>query len=538
VTGSPAVCGSSNVQVAGTTEAAYSAHHEPFQYFASTANPHHLPPSSPSMIGYTDQANHQYDLSSFWLAADSGNLPAVSFLKADRYQDGHPANSDPLDEQDWLVNTINALENLPTWSSTAIIINWDDSDGWYDQVMGPIVNPSSDPANDVLNGNSCGTGTSPLGVEDRCGYGPRIPILVISPYAKHNFVDNTLTDQTSILKFIEDNWHLGSVGPTSFDNLAGSLDGMFNFNQPPSQAKLFLNPQTGEPIQSLGGSGNYGPLSSLTGLSSSLSSIGALSSITGLAALSGLPSSLSSISGLGTSSQGGLDPNPFSTCTDQDTNPDVCAIQSTFNGTPVSAGNYIWFNSEMSLRSTVPSTGLTVHYSGQWIFAQLKDGTTLQLPAPNAEVIYSPTATTPTTTFTGGQWVTTVPTSFTGNVFLSGLAYQIPAGVSLQGAKVTWTGAFSGTTNSFKLQWQWGAAAYSGFGTLNLSNTNALYNGLGVNPTGMNMGNTLLNSNPAGTPENFKANVIGGATGNGGSNWTGYQTPTGTASYQAYLLNE
>src|SRR5580658_4920399 len=120
VTGSPAVCGSSNVQVAGTTEAAYSAHHEPFQYFASTANPHHLPPSAPSMIGYTDQANHQYDLSSFWAAADSGNLPAVSYLKAPRFQDGHPANSDPLDEQDWLVNTINQLMSLPTWSSTAI----------------------------------------------------------------------------------------------------------------------------------------------------------------------------------------------------------------------------------------------------------------------------------------------------------------------------------------------------------------------------------------------------------------------------------
>ena len=42
------------------------------------------------MIGYTDQANHQYDLSSFWIAADSGNLPAVSYLKAPRFQDGHP----------------------------------------------------------------------------------------------------------------------------------------------------------------------------------------------------------------------------------------------------------------------------------------------------------------------------------------------------------------------------------------------------------------------------------------------------------------
>ena len=162
VTGSPAVCGSSNVQVGGTTEAAYSAHHEPFQYFASTSNPHHLPPSSPSMIGYTDQANHQYDLSSFWIAADSGNLPAVSFLKADRFQDGHPANSDPLDEQAWLVNTINKSKASPrgaarpssshgTTPTAGTIMSWR-----------PIVSPSSDPTNDVLNGVTCGTGTSPL----------------------------------------------------------------------------------------------------------------------------------------------------------------------------------------------------------------------------------------------------------------------------------------------------------------------------------------------------------------------------------------
>ncbi len=494
VTGSPAVCGASNVQVGGTTEADYSAHHEPFQYFLSTANPHHLPPSSPSMIGYTDQANHQYDLSSFWIAADSGNLPAVSFLKPDRYQDGHPGNSDPLDEQTFLANTINQLESLPTWSSTAVIINWDDSDGWYDQVMGPIVNPSSDPTNDVLNGNACGAGASPLGVEDRCGYGPRIPLLVISPYAKQNFVDNTLTDQTSILKFIEDNWHLGSVGPTSFDNLAGTLDNMFNFNQRPSADRLFLNPQTGEPVRTSEG---------LFGLQSD-------------------PSSLSSLH----------------TCTDQDTDPGVCAIQSIFNNTPVTAGSYVWFSTSMALTSSVPSTGLTAHFSGQWIDVQLKSGTTLQLPAPNAEVVYSPTATTPTTTFTGGQWVTTVPTSYAGSVFLSGLAYQVPSGVSLQGAKVTWLGAFSGTTNSFKLDWQWGAAFYSSFGTLSLSSASALYNGLGVEPTSPSGISAHSTGDLAGTPENYKTNLVAGATGEGGSDYTGDRSQTGTASYQAYLLNE
>ena len=64
-------------------------------------------------IGETDQANHQYDLSWFQTAALAGKLPAVSYLKANRAQDGHPNNSSPLDEQDFIVSTINFLESLP-----------------------------------------------------------------------------------------------------------------------------------------------------------------------------------------------------------------------------------------------------------------------------------------------------------------------------------------------------------------------------------------------------------------------------------------
>ena len=120
----------------------YNPHHEPFQYYASTANPKHLPPTSVAMIGHQDQANHQYDLKDFCAAADGGNLPAVSYLKAADYQDGHAGYSDPLDEQTFLVDTINQLEQLPSWSSTAVVILYDDSDGWYDHQMGPIVTQS------------------------------------------------------------------------------------------------------------------------------------------------------------------------------------------------------------------------------------------------------------------------------------------------------------------------------------------------------------------------------------------------------------
>lgn len=66
----------------------------------------------------------------------------MSFLKAARYQDGHPANSDPADEQNFLVNTINTLQRSKDWTSTAVVIAYDDSDGWYDHQMSPIVNAS------------------------------------------------------------------------------------------------------------------------------------------------------------------------------------------------------------------------------------------------------------------------------------------------------------------------------------------------------------------------------------------------------------
>lgn len=199
------------------------------------------------MIGHTDQANHQYDLIDFWNAAEAGNLPAVSFLKAATYQDGHPEISNPLEEQTFLVNTINHLESLPQWNTTAVIVTWDDSDGWYDHVMPPIVSQSSDPQNDRLLGlqGLCGH-ARPAAYQDRCGYGPRIPMLIISPFARVNFVDHSITDQASILRFIEDNWTLGRIGNQSFDVKAGSITNMFEFTSNGRHAPtIFLDPATG-----------------------------------------------------------------------------------------------------------------------------------------------------------------------------------------------------------------------------------------------------------------------------------------------------
>ena len=204
------------------------------------------------MIGSSDQANHQYDLSDFDAALSSGNLPSVSFLKAAAFEDGHPSNSDPLDEQHFIARTLNALEQSPDWSSTAVIIAYDDSDGWYDHVMSPITSPSATPA-DALNGaGKCGN--VPAGstaYPDRCGYGPRQPLLVVSPYAKVNYVDHALTDQTSVLKFIEDNWQLGRIGDQSFDARAGSIGNLFDFNPEAKRApKVFLDPESGQVVKS------------------------------------------------------------------------------------------------------------------------------------------------------------------------------------------------------------------------------------------------------------------------------------------------
>ena len=242
-------CTATHADVAGVVSKDYIPHHEPFQYFASTANPQHTRPASVAEIGHAGPANHQYDLTDFWSAVDANSMPAVSFVKAPAYQDGHAGYSTPLDEQKFLVDTVNRLQKTPDWKSTAVVVAYDDSDGWYDHQLGPIVNQSNDPAVDALTGSSCGTNPANMlaGFADRCGYGPRLPLLVISPFARTNFVDHTVTDQSSVLRFIEDNWKTGSIGNGSFDALAGSITGMFDFSSHRDQSDrpLFLDPTTG-----------------------------------------------------------------------------------------------------------------------------------------------------------------------------------------------------------------------------------------------------------------------------------------------------
>lgn len=256
--------------VAGTI-VDYIPHHAWFQYYKSTANPTHARPSSVEAIGHTtvpgsktvDPANHNYDLEDFYAAVKAGNLPAVSYIKMPAYQDGHPGNSDPLDEQAGNVDVINFLMKQPEWRETAVIITYDDSDGWYDHAYAVPTTASYDATADQVNGpGKCGLGPTkqvqPKGlsgkpVNGRCGPGTRVPFIVISPFAKQNYVSHNRISQASVVRFIEDNWLNGQrLGGGAFDEKVESITDLFDFGRGHEyqESKLFLDPTAGTVIVS------------------------------------------------------------------------------------------------------------------------------------------------------------------------------------------------------------------------------------------------------------------------------------------------
>jgi phospholipase C len=254
---------STHSTVVGADVVDYIPHHAWFQYYASTANPRHDRPSSLGAIGYSfehggatrDPANHNYDLKDFYDAVQAGNFPSVSYIKLPAYQDGHAGYSDPLDEQQGTVALINFLEQQPDWKSTAVVISWDDSDGWYDHVVAKVTSPSFDADADQLDGpGKCGSGTALPGVSGkpvngRCGPGTRLPFIVVSPWAKANYVDHDQISLASVVRFIEDNWLRGRrIGGGSFDAAAGSINGLFDFGAAGKNSVLYLDTNTGQPL--------------------------------------------------------------------------------------------------------------------------------------------------------------------------------------------------------------------------------------------------------------------------------------------------
>ena len=205
----------------------YIPHHAFFQYWASTANPNHTRPSSISEIGHDGPANHNYDINDFFKALKTGDLAGGQLPEGPglsgwpRWLFRSAGRADLRCERHQL-----PLQKSEDWDSTAVVILYDDSDGWYDHVMSPIVNQSHQSGRCSHSTGACGDGSSALpGIDasnphaqGRCGYGPRQPLLVVSPWARENFVDHTITDQTSVIHFIEDNWLEGQrIGQGSFD---------------------------------------------------------------------------------------------------------------------------------------------------------------------------------------------------------------------------------------------------------------------------------------------------------------------------------
>lgn len=191
---------------------------------------------------------------------------------------------------------------------------------------------------------------------------------------------------------------------------------------------------------------------------------------------------------------------------------------SNFNGTKINAGRTIWFNAVLK-PSGLGSGPVTIRFTNQTItFAA--NGTNFNLAVPDSEITFTSAVSSATTTFdtVGNKWVTQVPLSFDKNVFLSGLAFpvsaQLPGGIN----PVTWSGSFSTSKPGVTLSWKWAAAVYTQFTT----NSNAI----GVKPVDGDKLNPYKNSDHAGTPENYKGYVTGGARGGGGSNFTGSYSGT------------
>ncbi len=211
------------------------------------------------------------------------------------------------------------------------------------------------------------------------------------------------------------------------------------------------------------------------------------------------------------------------------------SITANFNGAPIAAGNDVWFNSVLKV-SGLGTSPVTIGLQNATI-SFTAGGQTYNLAVPNALITFSPTATSASTTYDAGTntWLTTVPsTGLSGNVFLDGLIFPVMSSLPGGIKNLTWQGTFMSSSPGVSIQWQWAAAVYPA------AHFSGDYNALEVKPVDDNHvtlytgqgGTTPLaqNSDHAGTPEEFKQYVIGGATGGGGSNYTGGYS--GTAKVQ------
>ena len=205
----------------------------------------------------------------------------------------------------------------------------------------------------------------------------------------------------------------------------------------------------------------------------------------------------------------------------------VSTLSSSFNGTSISSGNTLWFNSVLNVAG-VGTNLANVYITNQTItFSDTKNGVTTPytLTVPNADIVLSATTTTATTTFSSSlnEWVTTSSSAISqaGNLFMSGLSWPVPSG-GLGGGDnpVTWSAQFSTDTPGVTLNWAWSAVAYNSFTTT--------YNSLGVKPCGSSTASSYNNGDYAGSPENYKSHLTGGARYSNSTNYVGSYGPIGS----------
>jgi phospholipase C len=161
----------------------------PYDAYCNICNPFQY--ASDIMTNPTQVEAHIQDTTSLYEDIDTGTLPAVSIVKPSGFVDGHPASS-KLDLFEGFVNKIvNQVQASSSWSSTAIFITFDEGGGYYDSgYIQPV---------------------------DYFGDGTRIPLLIVSPFSTGGVVNHSYADHVSIIKFIERNWSLGTIGVTTRD---------------------------------------------------------------------------------------------------------------------------------------------------------------------------------------------------------------------------------------------------------------------------------------------------------------------------------
>ena len=166
----------------------------------------------------------------FATEAQENKLPALSWLSPDLQYSDHPPKS-ICEGENWTVGQIDAIEKSPAWPHTVILLTWDDFGGFYDHVAPPK--------------------------ESEYMLGPRVPLIVISPFARPHFVDHTQYDFRSIIKFIEQTYNLPHQ--MSYNRDVNSIAGMLNLHQPPLAPVLY--PLRNCPVH--GSTGNGGPIGNL-----------------------------------------------------------------------------------------------------------------------------------------------------------------------------------------------------------------------------------------------------------------------------------